>query len=336
MIRVEKNAPGTSVSVVRGELGETLTFEEHLEAYRYTIPWDRFSQKRWDLSDTRVSDLVRKIQVAGTPLGEYVMGAIYPGIRIRSALVIDQETKKRLIYEDPESAAVIKPLLSCKGLKRYLPPDSTRYLIVIPLGTDMSTYPAVSRHLLRHRKRDYRGGEQKQPDISSPDAGISPELFSKSKIVFPKISRKGRFTLDSSGHYCLDSCRFIRSSSPYLLGILNSRLIRFFIRQTVPPFRGEYRRFYGRHFENIPIFVPDFDDPRDTSRHDTLEALVMQMIGIQKIAAKTGDVPEKNRCREQIRELDQRIDTIVCDLYALTPEERLVIQRETMDRDPSC
>ncbi|MDD1705761.1 MAG: hypothetical protein LUQ12_01835, partial [Methanoregulaceae archaeon] len=335
MIRVEKDATGTSVSVVRGEIRETLTFEEHLEAYRYTIPRDRLSQKSWNLSDTRVSDLVRKIQVTGTPLGEYVMGAIYPGIRFSSAFVIDDETKKRLIAEDPGSAAVIKPLLSCEELKRYLPPDSTRYLIAIPPGTDLSTYPAVSRHFLRHRKREYRGGEQKQPDISPLESGISPELFSKQKIVFPKISRKGRFTLDSSGHYLLDSCRFIRSSSPYLLGILNSRLIWFYIRQTVPPFRGDYRRFYGRNFENIPIFVPDFDDPGDTLRHDSLEALVMQMIGIQKIAAVTDNVLEKGRYREQIRGLDQRINTIVCDLYALTPEERLVIQRETTGSDSS-
>ena len=333
MIRVANEAPGNSVSVVRGEVRETLTFEEHLEEYRYTIPWDRLSQKRWNLSDTRVSDLVRKIQVTGTPLGEYVMGAVYPGIRISSAFVIDEETKRRLIDEDSGSAAVIKPLLSCEGLKRYQPPDSTGYLIAIPHGTDMSTYPAVLRYFLRHRKREYQGGEQKQPDLSPLDAG--PELFSESKIVYPKISRKGRFTLDSSGHYLLDSCRFIRSSSPYLLGILNSRLIWFFIRQAIPPFRGEYRRFYGRHFENIPIFVPDFDDPGDIRRHDSLEALVMQMIGIQKTAAETDDVAEKGRCREQIRELDQRIDTIVCDLYALTPEERRVMQRETAGRDPS-
>jgi hypothetical protein len=335
MIRMEKDAPGTSVSVVRGEVRETLTFEEHLEAYRYTIPRDRLSQKSWNLSDTRLSDLVRKIQVAGTPLGEYVMGAIYPGIRISSAFVIDQETKKRLIDEDPGSAALIKPLLSCEGVKRYLPPDSTKYLIAVPPGTDMSRYPAVSRHLQRHTKGGYQRTEQNQPYILSPDSGISPELVSKQKIVFPRISRKGRFTLDSSGHYCLDSCRFIRSSSSYLLGILNSRLIWFFIRQTVPPFRGDYRRFYGRHFENIPIFVPDFDDPGDTSRHDSLETLVMEMTGIQKIAAQTDDGPEKGRYWEHIRELDEQIDTIVCDLYALTPAERLVIKEETAERDPS-
>jgi hypothetical protein len=335
MIRVQKDAPGSSVSVVRGEVRGTLTFEEYLEAYRYTIPRDRLSRKGWNLSDTRVSDLVRKIQVTGTPLGEYVMGAIDSGIRIRSAFVIDQETKKRLIDEDPGSAAVLKPLLSCEGLKRYLPPDSTKYLIVIPPEKDMRMYPAVLRHIRRHKKKEYRSGEQKQPEVTPPDAGISPELFSKQKIVFPKISRKGRFTLDPSGHYLPDSCRFIRSSSPYLLGILNSRLIWFFIRQTVPPFRGDYRKFCGRHFENIPIFVPDFDHPGDTSWHDSLEALVMQMIGIQKRAAETDNVPEKDRYREQIRELDERIDMIVCDLYALTPEERLVMHKETADWHPS-
>jgi hypothetical protein len=139
-----------------------------------------------------------------------------------------------------------------------------------------------------------------------------------------------------SGHYCPDTCRIIRSSSPYLLGILNSRLIWFVIRHTVPPFRGNYRRLYGPLFENIPVFVPDFDDPGDSSRHDSLEALVGLMLILQMRSAETNDLSEKTGYHQDIMELDCRIDAIVYELYRLTPEEIMIVEKDTAGEKPSC
>ncbi|MCE5297678.1 MAG: Eco57I restriction-modification methylase domain-containing protein [Methanoregulaceae archaeon] len=350
-IRAVKEAPGPSLSVVQGEIPEPGTAEGYLETHRYTLPMSRLGEGRWILSDTRVQDLVSKVQKAGTPLGEYVMGALCPGIRIGncSALIIDEETKKRLIEEDPESAAIIRPFLSCKGLQRYLPPDTGgSHLIMVPLGTDMKKYPAVFRYLMRHKKepvqgkRDVKGEEgiQKKSDASHwyehPNTYNSADLFEKPKILFPGIARERRFTLDVSGHYCPDTCRIIGSSSPYLLSILNSRLIWFVIRNTVPPFRGDYRRLYGPLFEHIPVFVPDFDDRAESARHDSLEALVGRVLLIRKRSAETNDIRKKTLYRQQIMELDRRIDGIVYELYRLSPEEIMIVEKDTPGEEPSC
>ena len=45
------------------------------------------------------------------PLGEYVKGKIFYGIKtgLNEAFVIDEETRRRLIREDSKSAELIKP-----------------------------------------------------------------------------------------------------------------------------------------------------------------------------------------------------------------------------------
>jgi hypothetical protein len=351
IVRAIKEAPGPYLSVVPGAIPDTGSFEDYLETHRYSIPHSRLGQGRWILSDTRVQDLVRKVQKAGTPLGEYVMGALYQGIRVGncSALIIDEETKKRLIEENPESAVIIRPFLSGEGPERYLPPDmGGSHLIMVPHGTDMKKYPAVFRHLLRHkkepvqRKRDFKGEEgiREKSDASPwyelPDTVSSSEVFEKPKIIFPGIARERRFTLDPSGHYCASTCRIISSSSPYLLGILNSRLIWFIIRQTIPPIRGEYRRLYGSRFETIPVFVPDFDDPGELSRHNSLEALVGRLLLLRKRSAETNDIRAKTLYQQQITELDRLIDGIVYELYRLTPEEIMIVEKDTAGEEPSC
>ncbi len=340
IVRVAKEPPAPFLSVVPGRVPETGSFKDHLEMHRHSVPGSRFAQGPWILSNTGVQDLLRKVRNLGTPLGEYVLGGVYPGVRIdpRSPLLIDTGTKERLIAENPGAAAIITPFLSEEELGRYLSPAATRHLVVVLDKTEAKKYPAVVRHLLRekgatgdvqrHRRRG--GGEPTTSGAGRwyafPDTGISHDLFAKPKIIFPEIAGEAGFTLDMAGHYCPDTCRIISTSSLYLLGILNSRLTWFFIRQTLPQVRGDCRKLSGPQFENIPVFVPDFEDPDDTGRHDALEALVQQMLTLQERSARTNDSGDVQRYRLQIAELDRRIDAIVYDLYGLTPDEIRIVE----------
>ena len=50
------------------------------------------------------------------------------------AFIIDEDTKNKLISEDPKSAELIRPILRGKDIKRYGYDFSNRYLICIPCG----------------------------------------------------------------------------------------------------------------------------------------------------------------------------------------------------------
>ena len=53
--------------------------------------------------------LLEKLKATGTPLGEYVEGRFYYGIKtgFNDAFVVDRATRDRLIAEHPSSAEII-------------------------------------------------------------------------------------------------------------------------------------------------------------------------------------------------------------------------------------
>ena len=96
-----------------------------------------------------------KLRATGKPLGEYVNGKIYYGIKtgLNEAFVIDAATKHRLIAEDPRSAEIIKPFLAGRDIKRYQTPTVDKYLIFSRRGIVIADYPAVLNYLMQFKER---------------------------------------------------------------------------------------------------------------------------------------------------------------------------------------
>jgi len=63
-------------------------------------------------------------------------GKIFYGIKTVSnkVFVISEETRKRLVEEDPKNKELIKPFLLEREIKRYQLPKKSQYLIMIPKG----------------------------------------------------------------------------------------------------------------------------------------------------------------------------------------------------------
>jgi len=118
----------------------------------------------------------------------------------------------------------------------------------------------------------------------------------------------------------------IESSSLYLAGLLNSRLIGFILKysQKEP---GDGRKIFSfRSLLEVPVYIPDFDDPADRDRHDRMVALVTRVIGCKKKLQEIHDEPGITRLKNEIAAGERKIDRLVCDLYHLTKEEIAVIE----------
>jgi len=63
--------------------------------------------------------------------------------------------------------------------------------------------------------------------------GIYPE-FDKSKIVYPHFNFTVNFAFDETGLYSNDKTYFIPVESKYLIGILNSKVCHFYLKQIAP------------------------------------------------------------------------------------------------------
>jgi len=118
----------------------TLQFSNGLKNYllehNIEVNLDELSPEGWTLSDSKIQALLNKIKSKGVPLGNYVGGKIFYGIKTgyNEAFVIDKETRARLIAEDPKSAEVIKPFLAGREIKRYQTPVPEKFLILFPKG----------------------------------------------------------------------------------------------------------------------------------------------------------------------------------------------------------
>lgn len=307
--------------------------EMHIADFRQYLPSIAFRSlhsalvpEGWTLADYATQQLLDKLRRSGAPLGEYVKGKIYYGIKtgFNEAFVIDEAAKDRLVAEDPRSAEVIKPFLAGRDVKRYQAPKADKYLILFPKGwtiekagkTDeaaafdflKSQYPAVAAHLEPFaeaaRKRYDKGDfwwELRACDYYAE--------FEKEKIIIPAIVNKPSYTIDNQGFYSNDKTSIIPTSDYALLALLNSRAVDFVLQQISSTKRGGY-------FEYKPVYVsqlPIVDAPTDMK--EQLSGKAKAILALLKNDPAADTTP-----------LEAEIDRLVYALYELTEAEVALVE----------
>ena len=325
---------------------KTLAFdslEHYVQENLYLLDQTVLDDGGWSLADGGTQKLLDKLKAIGTPLGEYVQGEMYYGIKtgLNEAFVIDTETRNRLIVEDPKSAKLIKPFLAGKDIKRYQTPKPEKYFLFTRRGLNIKEYPAIEKHLLQFKERlmpkpkDWKNGEWKgrKPGpykwYEIQDTIDYYLEFEKPKIFWPEIANGARFTLDLDSSYANNKTFMIPNGSLYLLGLLNSSLLKLFIHSVCTDLQGDSFNFSSVFVSKTPIRTIDFSDPADKSRHDRMVEMVEQMLALNKQLAITNTAHEKTALQRQIDATDRQIDQLVYDLYGLTEEEIRIVENKT-------
>ncbi len=165
--------------------------------------------------------------------------------------------------------------------------------------------------------------------------------FEQPKILAPAIAPGACFAWDQTGSYY-----FVGSgggggggygivlpaesswSPRYLLGLLNSSLTTFWLKQTSSVFRGGYLALNRQYIEGIPLIPPQPASPSHASVRQRLEKLVEQMLTLHgQAAARTPQ--EQTAVSRQIEATDREIDRLVYELYGLTDEEIRIVEEST-------
>ena len=154
------------------------------------------------------------------------------------------------------------------------------------------------------------------------------------KLFTPDIAAKSSFSLDSTGQVfftggvaggygILISPEYTRE---YILGLLNSKLLEWFIHKIATSMRGGYYSYESRFIRGLPIRLINFTDPADAARHDRLVALVARMLDLHKQSAAAAVPFDRERLRRQIEAADRQIDELVYELYGLTEAEIKLVE----------
>lgn len=108
----------------------------------------------------------------------------------------------------------------------------------------------------------------------------------------------------------------------YLVGLLNSRLLRYVYRQTVPESRQKaFPQVKVRSLRALPIRTVDPSDATDRDRHDRIVALVSRMLELHHRLSAAKGGRRRATLQHQADAADRQIDQLVYALYGLTVEE---------------
>ncbi|MFP4097079.1 MAG: class I SAM-dependent DNA methyltransferase [Cyclobacteriaceae bacterium] len=308
---------------------EDLDFDSlpnYLQSVAFSSDQAKLSNEGWSLSDKRVQQLLEKLRMKGKPLGEYVDGKIFYGIKtgLNEAFVIDMATKDRLIAEDPKSAEVIKPFLAGRDIKKYKEPATKNYLIFARRGIEIEKYPKILKYLEQFRDRlepkpkywnDAKDGDWVGRKAGSylwyeiQDAVDYYQEFEKPKIIVPAIVTSASYAYDTLGAYSNDKTSIIPTDDLFLLGMLNSQAVDFTIKFISSTKRGGYYEYKPMYVSLLPIVEAD-----EEKKHPIRE-LVNQILKTksQNPSADTSA-------------LEAEIDQLVYQLYGLTEEEIKIIE----------
>ena len=256
-----------------------------------------------------------KIESIGTPLKNWDIQINY-GIKtgFNEAFIIDQAKRDELLKNCPEADEIIRPILSGKDIKRYQINWDNKWIIFTRKGIDIDQYPSIKEYLnsyyekLRPRNNNEPTGRKPGPYkwFEIQDNVAYYKDFEKPKIAWGNLALNGQFSLVDAGYYINAPSSFIATDETYLVGILNSRLADFYIKQL-----GVTRN--GGYFEYKPMFVEQLPIPAIPK--DIQMQLVLL---IEKLSASPS-------LKKQIEE---EIDDVVFSLYNITLEEKQLIYKD--------
>ena len=280
----------------------------------------------WVVLSPIEQSIKKKIEAVGTPLKDWDI-SIYRGVLTgyNEAFIIDTAKRDEILAncqsdeERKKTAELIRPILRGRDIKRYGYEWAELWLIATfpSRHYDIDEYPAVKQYLLsfgierleqtgkthivngekmKARKRTNNKWFETQDNISYW------EDFNKPKIIYPNMTKYMPFVFDDKLYLTNQKCFIITGKYvAYLTAFFNSSLFKYCFRDSFPELQGGTRELSKIFFDKIPVC--QVSDTQNLQFQDAVEDIQ----------------------NEYTKHKAQRIDLMLFDLYALTPEERKAI-----------
>jgi len=238
------------------------------------------------------------------------------------AYVYTQEQINELHLERP----LLRKLIVGGEIHRYyLSPASGKKILYVTATTEIDSFPSARAALVPYRKQLMKRREAANGTIPwyCLNWPRRPKLFDSPKILIRQTADQIIAAYDPDGWYCLKSGIIVQLPEGatigyyYLLGILNSKLMRFVYEHMV----GEEGRIFPEvkpvQLFKLPIRSIDRSNPSDVRAHDEIEGIVSSLIAGYQRLSKSGRPVANSIDQESIRKLEARVDRAVFRLYGV-------------------
>jgi hypothetical protein len=280
-----------------------------------------FIVEPWSLASRDKLQIINKIIAAGKTLEDHNV-KIRLGIATgaNEAFLLDEETKSRLIQKDSRNSEIIKPVLRGRDIYRYGYSLDKQYVLLTKNGINVHRdYPTIYTYLEKFGDDFKNRGAQGNHWTNLRNCAFYDD-FKKEKIVWIELTDEARFALCDEEIYLLNSAYFLlpplKFPAKYLLGILNSQLIQFYLSMIAQTSGMGVTRWINEHVKKFPV-----PEPQKPISDD----IIKKVTNILEIT-KDKDYPGNHEKEARVKELEHQINQLVYELYGLTPEEIAVVE----------
>lgn len=254
-----------AILALRNSLPDNL--DQHFAQESGIMRQARLSRSSWQLEDESLAKLRLKLTQGYQTLKE-VYGSPYRGVLtgLNAAFVINRQTRDRLIDEDPRSEELLKPFLEGKDLKKWHAQPRDIWIIFTRRGIDIEQYPAVQNYLEQFREQLEPKPKSWPKNSKWPGRKAGPyqwyeiqdtvayyEEFEKPKIFYPEFSINSKFHKDTQNYYSNNKAFILSGCDSYLLGLLNSKVLWWYLTGICTFVRGGYYELRAIKMETLPI-----------------------------------------------------------------------------------
>lgn len=289
--------------------------------------------EHWHLEDSAITDLLERLLRTGKTLEASLSRGLLSGLKtgFNEAFYVDGHTRDALVALDPSSAPLFKKMLRGRDIKRWAPEWAGLWHIVIASSQNRTwpwsactteaeaesvfakTHPSVHQHLKKFesalRSRQDRGSfwwELRSCDYY--------DVLDGPKILVQCIAYYSQFALDHGGHVVNNKVLIIPSDDPFLVAVLNSRLVWWIVNRTFQHMKDEGLSVDVQYLKKLPIPVVS------PELRAAIAALGAQIMSESDAAARA--------------RLELTLDQAVMRAFAMTQSEEKTLVESLPLRDP--
>jgi type I restriction-modification system DNA methylase subunit len=325
------------------------------------IPISDTNQNEWNFNVGEGRQIFQKLSQTKPKLGE--LAHLFVGLQTDADDVfileeIRRSGKKVLCHSKATEqehwfeASHLKPFLKGSlNIRRYVLSNVNKLLLfpyentngkstLIPVNEYKKEFPLSWDYLLQNKSvLSKRNKGKLGPDWYGYVYKKNHTRFKLPKILVPSIATGACFAPDLNGNYYfvgsgggggggygIEVSELEETSPLYLLGILNSYLITFYLKKISTSFRGGYIALNRQYIEQLPIHIINFSSDSDKSHHAKMVGLVTSLLDLHEKHPLAKTDHEKTIIQRQIDSTDRRIDELVYELYGLTEEEIRIVE----------
>jgi hypothetical protein len=311
------------------------------------------TSSRWDFSSSggKILEKIKKWPNLGN------IAQIFQGTGTRADKVFLVENRGRdgkfiriYSYEKEKEYLIepilLKPVLRGRNINRYQI-DEEILNIIVPYEVINNKFTILSQNKITEiASKTYEYLLECKPRLDEREKGRfkgdtwycygRPQNMDRfeinEKIVIPDVVNRGTCYLDEKNRWIIDTAYAITLKPnadvniSYLIAILNSPLLTYYLKETGTALRGGYFRMKTAYLNPFPIRTINFSDPADKAHHDKIVGLVTQILNLYKQLSSAKADHEKNVIQRQIDAVDKQIDSMVYELYGLTEDEIKIIE----------